>query len=157
MFFYDSLGASFARRCLTSALTGSLLLLLTLFFSGCSSDEDKVNAPPANSQSASSSTPASTSLKPVGGGTITANPNPVPAGTGNGTSKISWNVDNPSGGKVEVYVSENGKAENKFAEATKGSQDAPWINAIATYEFRLYQGTGADRKLLANVTVTRNK
>ena len=53
-----------------------------------------------------------------------------------------------------MYVSEDGGADNLFAEGTNGNKDAPWIRTGSTYEFRLY--AGSDHKtMLASVKVTR--
>jgi hypothetical protein len=58
------------------------------------------------------------------GATISATPNPVPAGGGTGTTTISWTTGDGSEGLV--YVSENGQAEQLFASKTlQGSSDAP--------------------------------
>lgn len=81
---------------------------------------------------------------------ITATPNPVPAGLGAGTTKISWRTgDNTVG---QVYMSENGGPERLFARGTDGSTEAPWIGNGSTYVFRLYS-TGEPRRLLASVEV----
>jgi hypothetical protein len=84
--------------------------------------------------------------------TIRATPNPVPAGSGMGTTTISWTTGDGSEG--QVYVSENGQAEQLFSSNTpQGSGDAPWIQAGRNYEFRLYDAAHA--KLLGKVVVTR--
>jgi hypothetical protein len=86
-------------------------------------------------------------------GSITANPNPVPAGPGFGTSTISWNTADGSHG--QVYVVEGSNAEKLFADDTvQGSLDAPWIGSGGAYEFRLYAGKD-HQKLLASVRVVR--
>jgi hypothetical protein len=79
---------------------------------------------------------------------LSASPNPVPASEGRGLTTISWNsVDG------KVYVSTNGREERLFGGSPRGSQQANWIEAGSTYEFRLYD---ADHKLLLEkVTVTR--
>ena len=79
---------------------------------------------------------------------LTASPNPVPAGEGRGLTTISWkSVDG------RVYVSTNGREEVLFGGSPRGSQPANWIQAGSTHEFRLYD---ADHKqLLSKVTVTR--
>jgi hypothetical protein len=79
---------------------------------------------------------------------LSASPNPVPAGEGLGQTTISWkSVDG------KVYVSTNGREELLFGGSPRGSEQANWIEAGSTYEFRLYN---ADHKqLLAKVTVTR--
>jgi hypothetical protein len=79
---------------------------------------------------------------------LSASPNPVPAGEGRGLTTISWkSVDG------RVYVSTNGREEVLFGGSPRGSQPANWIQAGSTHEFRLYN---ADHKqLLAKVAVTR--
>jgi len=86
------------------------------------------------------------------GPAIKATPNPVPAGSGMGTTTISWTTGDGSEG--DVYVSESGQAERLFASKTpQGSGDAPWVQAGVSYEFRLYDAAHA--KLLGKVVVTR--
>ena len=82
--------------------------------------------------------------------TISATPNPVPAGGGIGTTAISWTTGDGSDG--QVYVSADGQPEQIFATAPQGSADAVWIQAGKSYEFRLY-GAG-HVKLLGKVVVT---
>jgi hypothetical protein len=81
---------------------------------------------------------------------ITATPNPVAAGSGKGTTQISWNTGDGLPG--QVYVSRDGKPEQVFSQGAKGSQEAPWIQAGTTYEFRLYAGK-EHSQLLASVEV----
>jgi hypothetical protein len=82
--------------------------------------------------------------------TITAWPNPVPAGKGSGKTTLSWNsVDG------NIHVSVNGGDEMLFAGSPRGSQDATWIETGSTYEFRLYNSD--HKELLAKVAVTRSK
>jgi hypothetical protein len=77
---------------------------------------------------------------------LTASPDHVQVSAGGlGTTTISWSTGKPEDG--EVYVSENGQAEKLFASGSDGSQDAPWIRAGATYEFRLFAGTGHKERL----------
>ena len=84
--------------------------------------------------------------------TIQAQPNPVPAGDGLGTTTILWKTGDGSQG--QVYVSEDGADDKLFDAGTQGSTPAPWIRSGSTYEFRLY--AGADHKtLLGSVKVTR--
>ncbi len=83
---------------------------------------------------------------------IDAQPNPVPGGSGLGTTRIAWSTGDGSQG--QVYVSQDGGPEHLFDAGTDGSKDAPWIQAGPTYEFRLY--SGSDHKTqLGSVTVTR--
>jgi hypothetical protein len=85
---------------------------------------------------------------------IAAEPNPVPAGTGRGSTTLSWNISDGTQG--EIWVSIDGAAEELFAGlASRGSQKADWIDAGGTYEFRLYEGK-AHAKVLAGVKVSRN-
>lgn len=88
-----------------------------------------------------------------GTGSLTAAPNPVPAGPGMGSTRITWNTSD--GSFTRVYVSRDGSpAEVLFGEGPSGSQDAPWILSGSTYKFRLYQGS-ARSVVLAEVTVSR--
>jgi len=84
---------------------------------------------------------------------ITASPNPVPAGAGKGTTKITWTTGNGSVG--QVYVSD-GKRENLFATASEGSKEVRWIQAGVTHEFTLYAGK-EHKEVLASVSVTQSR
>lgn len=85
---------------------------------------------------------------------LTATPNPVPHGAELGTTTITWSTGDHLSG--QIYVSVDGGSEQLFARGSRGSQEAPWINAGNTYEFRLYAGT--DRKApLSTLTVTRGE
>ena len=91
--------------CLTirvrGAAVGSLLLAIVLA-GGCKRSPDGTAPQP----------------QPNAGPTITANPNPVPAGTAKfGTTTISWDTGNGSLG--EVYVSVNGGPEKRFSGALR--------------------------------------
>jgi hypothetical protein len=80
--------------------------------------------------------------------TLSASPNPVPAGDALGKTTISWNsVDG------KIYISANGGEEVLFANSPRGSQDVNWINAGSSYEFRLYNCDHT--KLLEKVVVTK--
>jgi hypothetical protein len=82
--------------------------------------------------------------------TLSASPNPVPAGEGLGRTTISWNsVDG------KIYVSENGRDEVLFADSPRDSQDANWIQAGSAYVFRLYNADHSE--LLKTVLVTKPK
>ena len=83
---------------------------------------------------------------------LTAEPNPVPAGEGPGKTKITWRTGSDTSG--EVYVATDGGEETLFVRDSEGSADAPWITTGSTYEFRLYEGRD-HKKLLAKATVTR--
>ncbi|MEJ7711140.1 MAG: hypothetical protein WKF84_15065 [Pyrinomonadaceae bacterium] len=82
---------------------------------------------------------------------ITATPNPVPAGTGQGTARINWQTGDGSPGEVRVAVA--GEPEKLFARSPEGSQDAEWITNGSTCEFRLYSSK-EPIALLASVEVT---
>jgi hypothetical protein len=82
---------------------------------------------------------------------LSASPNPVPAGKAAGRTTISWNTSDGTIGKV--YVSKNGGEESLMAASDRGSAAADWIYKGSTYEFRLYNSDHT--KLLAKVVVTR--
>ena len=84
--------------------------------------------------------------------TITADPNPVPVGSGLGQTKISWATS--AGGDAEVCVSRDGAAEQLLARGASGSVEVSWIAAGSSYEFRLYSKDGS-RRLLAKAIVNR--
>jgi hypothetical protein len=84
--------------------------------------------------------------------TIAADPNPVPAGSGLGRTKIYWAMLNGEDGNV--YVSQDAGPEHLFASGPTGYAEANWIIAGSHYEFRLYTAD-ASRRLLAKVVVTR--
>ena len=117
------------------------VLLPLLFLAGCNPSKGPEATAPSGSPAAS-------------GAPITASPNPVPAGQGNGTTTISWNTGD--GSWAQVYVSVDGGSEALFASAPQGSAAAPWIETGKTFEFRLYAGT-EHTKLLAKTQVTRPK
>jgi tRNA (mo5U34)-methyltransferase len=83
--------------------------------------------------------------------TISAYPNPVPAGERTGKTTVSWDTADGSFGKV--YVSVNGGKEVLFAHSRRGTAVVDWIQTGSNYEFCLYN---SDRtELLAKVVVTR--
>ena len=124
-------------RALSWQRTLALLLVMGLLvLSGCGGPQ------PASAPTGASPTGAS----------ILANPNPVPAGSGLGTTTITWKTGDGSQG--QVYVSQDGATENVFDAGTDGSKEAPWIQTGSSYEFRVY--AGSDHKTqLASVKVTR--
>ena len=73
------------------------------------------------------------------GVSLTADPNPVPAGEGAGKTTINWHASDGMIG--EIYVVTNSNPETLFARGPKGPAEAPWIVADSTYEFRLYDGS----------------
>ena len=115
-----------------------------LFLAAC---DQRTSAPAADS-SAVATSPGNTAA------TLTASPNPVPAGSAPGTTTIKWTTGLSN--TAEVYVSTNGEKEALFASGAEGSSDAPWIQTGMTYEFRLYAGN-EHKNVLARVVVTRQK
>lgn len=83
--------------------------------------------------------------------TITALPNPVPAGENIARTMISWNTAN--GGIGKVYVSIDDSQESLFATSREGSAPTNWIRAGSTYEFRLYDSDHT--RLLDKVVVIK--
>ena len=83
--------------------------------------------------------------------TLSASPNPVPAGKAVGRTTISWSTADGTTGKI--YVSSNGGQESLVAVGPQGSAAANWICNGFSYEFRLYNSDHT--KLLANIIVTR--
>jgi hypothetical protein len=109
--------------------------------------------PPTLAPAGASRTPAAQVSAPVPTSTpaparLTSSPNPVRVDAGRlGTTTIAWSTGRSEDG--QVYVSENGQPEKLFASGTTGSQEAPWIRAGASYEFRLYAGAGHTERLAA--------
>lgn len=103
--------------------------------------------PPASDSNGSSS-PTSANDAEAAGVILRADPNPVPAGTPNGKTTITWATGSDLVG--DVYVVGTG-GEKLFGSGSEGTQDAPWIPP-GSIEFRLY--SQADHKLLARLTVT---
>jgi predicted small lipoprotein YifL len=126
----------------------SVPVAIMAFFSltGCGDD-------PQLSQPAPAATAAPAVSVPATGPAITASPNPVSAKGGpTGSTTIAWNT---GAGTGEIFLSTNGTNEKLFARGEKGSQEAPWIAAGITYEFRLYNA-GDHSQILAKVIVTRD-
>ena len=108
---------------------------------------------------------------------LTARPNPVPDGSGNGQTAISWNTGSLSSGQVRMYDPSNPPGVNcssinkcLFGEAQSATQwtnatgnadgGGAWIATGHTYIFELYSGSCtkedcSDRPLLNSVIVTR--
>jgi hypothetical protein len=84
---------------------------------------------------------------------VTADPNPVTSDADAGRTQIAWDTGDGSVGQVCVSV--DGGPEALFAVGARGSQEAPWITAGKTYEFRLYRG--AERAEVLGSVVVRNK
>jgi hypothetical protein len=149
--------------------TVAVSLVIVVALSGLSISCSQGDSDVSSNSSASGSPTAGVSANPASSesvdprlGTITATPNPVPAGQGNGRTRISWKTsagEKTSGdlNPVEVYVVQDANAEVKFAEGAEGTAEAPWIVSGSKYEFRLYGGKGATRKLINKVQVTRTQ
>lgn len=135
----------------------SSMILAAILFAGCNGDGDNANTGQgtANQSASPSANTSGGTAQPNPLGSIKATPNPVPAGTGNGKTTITWKTT--SGEMTRVFVSQDGAVETEFASGPEGSQDAPWITDGSTYEFRLYTGSGANRKLIDKVQVARSK
>jgi hypothetical protein len=98
----------------------------------------------------SKSSPPSPSPSQTGEPWIKADPNPVPAASGQGTTTISWNSGD--GSMAEVYLMNAKQQETLFSGGATGSQAAPWIAKGGKYEFRLYAGK-EHKTILARVAV----
>ena len=90
----------------------------------------------------------SASPLPATGAWITATPNPIPGGTGQGKTTIKWHSGTSTGA---VYV-----GDALFADGSDGSKYAPWIDLSSKTEFVFFGDV--DRKtVLARVTVAGSK
>lgn len=67
-----------------------------------------------------------------------------------GRTTITWAADGVE--TAQVWVSANGAEETLFGGGLSGRQDAPWIQAGATYEFKMYKGL-EHKELLGTVTI----
>jgi hypothetical protein len=83
--------------------------------------------------------------------TLSASPNPVPAGAGLGTVTLQWKTGRPT---AAIYVSIDGGEEALFAEGSEGTSSAAWIQTGATYDFKMYSDT-ARKESLGHVSVRR--
>jgi len=118
----------------------SLVLLTLLLMTGCGSDQDDNDPTPQSSPSAQSKV-----VKKEG--------NYISKGGLTGKTTITWSTQGIPGLDVHVFVyDDTGKEVGLFATGSVGSQEAPWISRPT--EFRLYSGSGPDRKLLDSVIVT---
>lgn len=99
-------------------------------------------------------TAAPPTATPASGAAISAFPNPVPSGSGVGTTTIIWTTGNGSFG--QVWVSINGATEVLFTQGSSGASPAPWILSGVSYVFTIYQGTGHS-VALGQITVTRTE
>jgi hypothetical protein len=113
-----------------------LFALAALLAAGCGSKNSQQTNPPPNQ---------------TGEPWIKADPNPVPAATGQGSSTISW--DSGDGAMAQVYVMNAKQEETLFSGGATGSQAATWIAKGGKYEFRLYAGK-EHKTILARVSVT---
>jgi hypothetical protein len=120
-----------------------LVLAMLLAAAGCKDRAPGVSStePPGNAAATQPSAPW-----------IKADPNPVPAGPGAGTTTISWNTGDGSMG--QVYLLGPAQVEKHFTSGRSGSKAAPWIHRGGKYEFLLYAGTD-HKTVLARVTVTK--
>lgn len=113
---------------------------------------DDTGTPPASNSSEGGA--ASPSLgQGATGVTLTASPNPVPAGGGAGKATIKWSASGHPDAQVYVYT-DAASGERLFAAGSAGSADAPWIQSGTTYEFRLYASKHRQERL-ATLQVTR--
>lgn len=133
------------RRLSTAALAGraSLLLFIFALFVPCAF---AAQATTPTLDEPSRETPGRAAY-------VTASPNPVPAGAGQGATMVRWSTGDGSPGEVRVAVA--GEPEKLFARGAQGSQEAGWIASGMRCEFRLYGGANADI-LLASTEVTGN-
>jgi hypothetical protein len=150
-------GRPVSRRAVR-VIAGSLFIIIALFFAACTDPNDAETTPKSSPTAGSSPATAVATPSEPSKGLIKADPNPVPAGPeALSKTSISWNTQTDTF-PVVITVSENGKPESDFAGGKKvGAAQAPWIQPNATYDFRLYVGTGANKKLIDHVLVTRNK
>jgi hypothetical protein len=123
-----------------SSSVGIVLALSGLLLASC----DRPTAPDSTAPSASTSANDVT----VPGAVLRADPNPVPPGTPNGKTTITWDTGSDDVGDVYIVTGGN---EKLFSNGSRGSQDAPWIQP-GSNEFRLYNHV--DHKLIAQLTVT---
>ena len=131
---------------------GCLVLLTTLLVINCGSNtDDKLSTSgPQGSPS------PQTKVINKEGNYITAAPNPVPVDGLTGKTTITWSTKGIPSLDVHVIIYDaSGKEAGLFATGSVGTQEAPWISQPT--EFRLYQGSGPDRKLLDSVLVTRQQ
>lgn len=148
----ETAGRFVSRRAVT-VIAGSLLIITALFFASCK-DSDDAETTPSKAPTASSSPVAASAPSK---GLIKADPNPVPAGPGDlGKTTISWNTQTDEG-PVQIMVVTADEEVGFSGGAKEGSTEAPWIQSSSPYDFRLYVGTGANRRMIDHVVVTRNK
>lgn len=140
-------GAQHALTQYRGAIQAGLLVLPLILSTGCTESDKPSTTAPANA-------PTVAAVKKEGN-YVTATPNPVPSGPGNGTTTIAWRTEGLPAHEVHVFVVGVDGKENLFSTGSEGSQAAPWISADSPHEFRLYSGSGANRKLLDKVVVTR--
>lgn len=92
---------------------------------------------------------------PTSQASITANPNPVPAGAGLGNTIISWNTGDGSVGQVRVASESTSDETLLLPEGATGTLQANWIQNGDGYIFFLYRKT--DNVLLSQVHVVRTR
>lgn len=91
---------------------------------------------------------------------LTATPNPVPAGTGLGTTRITFGTPARGlGGGASVFVSMDGGKQALFTAGSGGEVDAPWIQTGHTYVFSAYDSVDINGNPsgspVKSITVTR--
>ncbi len=91
---------------------------------------------------------------------LTATPNPVPAGTGLGTTRITFGTPARGlGGGAAVFVSMDGGTQALFTAGSGGEVDAPWIQTGHTYVFNAYDSVDINGNPsgspVKSITVTR--
>jgi hypothetical protein len=78
------------------------------------------------------------------------NPVPIPAGSDQGTTTISW--DTVDGSDAQVFLRVAGKPDKIFSGGSRNQQDANWIMKGKDYDFILFAGK-EHQKELARVTI----
>ena len=74
----------------------------------------------------------------------------IPSGSTLGTAELTWGVNGYGTG--QVYVSNNGAADQLMSQGATGTTSPTWIATGHTYEFKLYANT-SKTTLLDTVTV----
>jgi hypothetical protein len=127
-----------------------VFLLLICHVVGC---EQGTGVAPRDGEGAvGQQTGAALGTKETNQPTVTASPNPVPAGKGNGSTRIAWNSGDDSWS--QIYIAIDGVESKMVAQGARGIKEIDWIKSGRTYEFRLYAGKER-QTLLAKVVVTR--
>ena len=127
-------------------ITRSSIALVVCFFAldGCHSSKRPTTSPTQTHQT-------------TGAASLSAYPNPVPAGSPDqalGKTTISWNTGDSSIGNV--YVKVNRSPEVLVGRGQSGTIQVDWIGFDSLYEFRLYAKRN-DSKLLKKLEVIREE